>query len=470
MSIHNYNDEIALLLECNPGLSNEMIGVLLTADSLYKSVPEDQARFRELFAHMDPMITANNHEKLIFLKFVKDRSEKSIIRQRLNSYLNIKFNDITHLKTYEQNRALFREYSGNVSEVIDGVLKWADFPKELVSILREKEEVRKCHDFYRMLQLYRDSDDARLRFEILRKLGLIILIARIRRSVLVQEMDDKMISVWKALRKRLGHERKSRKRLHFWLDPVNKVRFSEGKKTALEQWKKDMRSRQCIALKGYPMQVFDYVPFMTPKGIEIVHMEIRNKLKKDDKTDYTSFVEKMVRKNLEFPNQVRDVIGVKIVVNSEDDIQNMIDFLESFLGGSSTRKKEKNSYHKFGRRTLSRYSSKDYFVWKAIYDITLPHPALDHVQKMVELTKGNSHAQKELKERYMFLVDNPTDFIMEVQLQDVNSYLQSIVHGSPTAHTLLKKNQVRSNSFYKFFPKEIYEKDILALKNHTICE
>jgi len=59
---------------------------------------------------------------------------------------------------------------------------------------------------------------------------------------------------------------------------------------------------------------------------------------------------------------------------------------------------------------------------------------------------------------------NPQDFIIEVQLQDLKSYLLSVAKGSPTEHALLKMRQIRSNSFYKFFPQEIYEPDILDLK------
>jgi hypothetical protein len=172
----------------------------------------------------------------------------------------------------------------------------------------------------------------------------------------------------------------------------------------------------------------------------------------------------MFRKNLEFPNQIHDTIGVKIVVNTEDDIPLIISDLESFLGGSSTRKMEKNSYHRFGRRGLSEYSSKEYFVWKAIYDITLPHPWITQVEKILEITRDNKQAQQELKEQLHYIVNNPRDFVIEVQLQDIKSYLLSIAKGSPTEHARLKMSQIRSNSFYKFFPKEIFQKELNNFK------
>jgi len=155
---------------------------------------------------------------------------------------------------------------------------------------------------------------------------------------------------------------------------------------------------------------------------------------------------------------------VKIVVDREERIPSIIRDLESFLGGSSTRKMEKNSYHRFGKRMLSEYSSPEYFVWKAIYDITLPHPSSSQIRKMLKLTRGNRSAQKELRDRLKYFVDHPSDFVIEVQLQDIKSYLQSIARGSPSAHTWLKMNQIRSNSFYKFFPQEIYEQAVQCLK------
>lgn len=55
-----------------------------------------------------------------------------------------------------------------------------------------------------------------------------------------------------------------------------------------------------------------------------------------------------------------------------------------------------------------------------------------------------------------------------VQLQDIKSYLLSIAKGSPTEHAWLKMNQIRSNSFYKFFPKEIFQKELYNVKMNLL--
>jgi hypothetical protein len=468
MSDEDYHHHIKLLLKKNSSLKPEDIGVILTLESLYRYPPEDLPKFRELYAHLDPKVIENPDEGTTFLRIARNRKPPSVLRQRLNSYINIKFNDISHPKTYAENSILFKEYSSQASAIISDILNIAGFAQPILAALSELKVVRDCHDFYEMLTLYRESNDKRVRFELLRKLGLIVLMARTRRSMLVDESDERMAQVWKALSKRLVHTEDNKLTYYFWLNNEKKVRFYKDAKTAQKCCSADMEERSCLALDTYGMRTFECCPFLTFNGNRVLHMEVRNKFKVNHQTSYTSFIEKMLRKNLEFPNQVHDVIAVKVIVESEREIAPIIHDLESFLGGSSTRKEKKNTYHKFGRRILTKYSSKDYFVWKAIYDITLPHPNLEAMERLLDITKGNEAAQKELRLRLKYLINNPLDFVIEVQLQDIESHLQSIARGSPTEHALLKKNQIRSNSFYKLFPEEIYKDELIKLKEQML--
>ncbi|MFW6383513.1 MAG: hypothetical protein ACOCZQ_02620, partial [Nanoarchaeota archaeon] len=186
------------------------------------------------------------------------------------------------------------------------------------------------------------------------------------------------------------------------------------------------------------------------------------------KLEYISVVEKMLRKNLSFPSQVRDIIGIRLIVENEDIIPGFILDLENFLGGSSTRNREKSGLNMFGKKKLSKYSSEDFYVWKAVYDVTLPNPTTRLLEKMLSVTKGNKEAQDMLKEHIEYLKDHPKDFIVEVQLQDIRSYLQSICRGSSSYHPYLKKRQIRDNSFYKLFPKEIYMNELKKLKKKIL--
>ena len=468
MKIEDYNAKIALFYEANPDLSHEELAVVLTADLMFKDLPDDLPEFRKKYAHLDPSVLARSHEGLTFLKIVQDKRPARVLKDRLNAYLNVKFHDITHIKGYEANARLFEERSMIASQVIEEVLVRAAFPEEITEVLREKVAVRSCYDFYEMLRLYKAAREDRLRYEILRKIGLIVLSARIDRTVEMEDLEQRKKEVWKTFDRGLRRTKKRKKEYYLWLNAKHKVDFSTEEEPARRNYAKELEIRKRQACAIYPLQRFICHPFNTFSGNEILHMEIRNKFGDQGRLSYASYVEKMLRKNLEFPNQVHDTMGVKIVVEKEDQIPAIIRDLESFLGGSSTRKMEKNSYHRFGRRRLSEYSSPEYFVWKAVYDITLPHPSISQIKKMLKLTRGNRIAQKELKNRLEYFVNHPSDFVIEVQLQDIKSYLLSIAKGSSTSHTWLKMNQIRSNSFYKFFPREIYERDITRLKQRLL--
>jgi hypothetical protein len=84
------------------------------------------------------------------------------------------------------------------------------------------------------------------------------------------------------------------------------------------------------------------------------------------------------------------------------------------------------------------------------------------------LTQENQAAQRELNDRLVYFLDNPKDFVVEVQLQDLSSYLSGIATGSSASHAQLKMNQIRLNSFFKFFPQEIYASELRSLRDQIL--
>jgi len=297
---------------------------------------------------------------------------------------------------------------------------------------------------------------------------LIILISRINRSNNVDEIDQVVEKVASAFQKGLGFNKKSSSSYYLWLDRTNRVIFNSNKTRATLLHNLATKKRQQLALDTGPLQEYQCSSFRTHGGNKVTHFKFRNKFKKSNRTTYTSFVEKMFRKNLEFPSQVHDAVGIKLVVESEKDIPKIVTELEGFLGGSSTRKREKNTYHRFDRRKMSSFSSEAYTVWKAIYDIALTNPSVEQIKKILPAVNDHEGAKRALEKRLRYFLRKPQDFVIEVQLQDLNSYLLSVAKGSVTDHTLLKARQIRSSSLYKFFPQEIYEPEVLQLKQDIL--
>jgi len=464
MKILNFNNKINSYLDANPYLQNNDLEILLTMDLLYAEKPDDLNIFREIYTHFDPRVIYNSQEGITLLKISKENKPKEELKIKLNRYLNIKFNDIENLRSYDENMVFFKKYSIHASNAIEEILKNTLLPDKIINTLKENKKVKECYDIYQILELFKNTSSDRIKFELLRKLGLIVLIARINRSIHIEYLDSEMKKVINSFNKGLGFNNAHRGLCYLWLDHKNNVQYTKDKNKAKFFYNKEIVARKKLALEIYPIQTLDYDTFETHSGNQVINFECRNKFKKDNQIYYASFIEKMIRKNLEFPDQVHDTIGIKIIVKHEDNIKNIIYDLENFLGGSSTRKREKNTYHRFNKRILNKYSAEDYYVWKAIYDITLSHPSVEQVKKMIRLADGNKNTQLALENRLRYFLNNPQDFVIEVQLQDLKSYLRSITKGSPTDHRLLKMSQIRNNSFYKLFPQEIYEKEVIDLK------
>ncbi|MFH2105081.1 MAG: hypothetical protein ABII72_02490 [Parcubacteria group bacterium] len=469
MKTVNYNEKIESFLKSNPAIPTDKLGLLLVVDSLYEDVPKkDIDEFRSIYAHFDPNRIDGSANGVNFLKIAKSLKSTAVLKEKLNAYLNVKFNDIEHAKSYSQNMIVFARYAAFASQVVADILQVGSFPPGIKEVLQEREEVQKCRDIYQMLVHYKNTKEKRIKYEILRKLGLIVLISRINRSNNVDEIDQVMEKVVSAFQKGLGFNKKSSCNYYIWLDRTNRVIFNSNKTRATLLHNLATKRRQQLALDTSSLQECQCSSFRTHSNNRVVHFEFRNKFKKSNRVTYTSFIEKMFRKNLEFPSQVHDAVGIKLVVDSEKDIPKIITDLEGFLGGSSTRKREKNTYHRFDRRKMSSFSSEAFTVWKAIYDIALVNSSVEQIRKILPVVDNYEEARRVLERRLRYFLYKPQDFVIEVQLQDLNSYLLSTAKGSITDHALLKARQIRSNSFYKFFPEEIYESEVLQLKQDIL--
>lgn len=466
MKIQNFDSKLKLYRRLNPNICDKEIGLLLWIDNIYRNLPKDLEFFRKTYIHLDPEAIDNVIEIPNFLRIVKGDYSKVKTIEELNSYINIKFNNITNKKSYKENMKRFKLYAKHINQFIEEILNLGKVPDDIFKLLKESDIVKKTNDFYELSQLYKNTDCRRIKFEILRKVGLIILLSRILKTHLIINSNFVSDQVSKIFEKGFCFKDDKDLDIFYWTDEKNKVKFTTDKDEALKIHPYSQKNRRAHSLKTYPIQKLTRVIKRTNNNNNIF-MEMRNKLIKDGKEDYTSFIEKIIRKNLEFPTQIYDVVGIRIIVEHEKDIFKVIEEIETFLGGTSTRKKEKNTLHMFGKRKLNEFSSEDYYVWKAIYDVTLSHPALKHLNDLRSKIKNKKYENEFIKTLNYF-DKRPIDFIIEVQIQDLKSYLLGVAKGSLAHHNHLKRNQVLSNTFFKIFPKEIYEKELIDFKNKLL--
>ncbi len=449
-------------------LSLDKISLLLQIDSIYPKVPSDSLareikRFRELNTYLDPYI-ALKKDKITFLRIVDSKLDDSKLKEKFNRYLNVKYNHIANPATFNQNMDKFIRQSKIVTKFLDDVLHIGNLPEEAKEVLSEKEVLKANPNIFELMKLYRGSKDKRLRFEILRKVGLVDIVSRIEKSFPLEQTDFVAKEVEKLFSIGLGLKRSEQKKVFVWLDEDNRVKYTHDHDKAQREHSICSRRRDRKALDVLPLQSISYTTCTTQFGKDIELMQIRNKLRKSKEPYYTSFMEKMVRKNLEFPNQIHDTIGVRIVVKDQESIPGCISMLEKFVGGSSSRKKEKDTIHKFGKEKLNPYSSKEYYVWKAIYDIALPNFAIKHLMDIRKSVK-DKEIQRMITKKIDEMQKSPVNTVIEVQVHDLESYLLSIAKGNSAEHAKLKMNEIRRNSLFKLFPAEIYKKELRRLRD-----
>ena len=416
---------------------------------------KDIKRFRKVNTYLDPNIKLR-HDKITFLRIVEEKDDNSV-KEKFNRYLNVKYNHITNPLSFNENMDRFVRQSKIVSEFIEDIITIGKFTENEKKVLSENRELKSNPNILNLLKLYRNTENERLQFEILRKIGLVDLVYRIEKNFPLEYTEYVTNEVEKLFSIGLSLKKTERKTCYIWLDENDKAKYNFSEASAMKEYSNNCVLREKKGLAKCALEQKTYTSYNTNSG-ELAILQLRDKLRKDGRAYYTSFLEKMVRKNVEFPTQIHDTIGVRLVVENPDDIQRYILALEKFIGGSSSRKKEKDTIHKFGRKRLSPYSSKDYYVWKAVYDIALPHFTIKYFKELKKIAQ-NKRTIEIINRRIEHMVKNPINAVVEVQLQDFDSYILSVVKDSPADHSRLKMNQVRKNSFYKIFPKEIYKKE-----------
>lgn len=481
------------------------INIILYSHLLYQNEPEDVALFWKNYSYFDPNIIENREHKFHFIELTKLRIDSKHFKKKLNTYLNVKFNPVNFYQLLEKNLSKFSQLSGESSIILQNILKRACLPTFVESVLAETGQVAETNDIIELVQIYKDSSDLRTKYEVLRKTSMSFLLGRVKNCLSFQKSPKyyKYLDRLFKSQLQLDNSRNIQESfpIYYWLNQDDQIVFYDTEKDAQAAYENDNRERDKKGKNIHPIQSEVITPITSLSGTSILRYISRIKNFNGIKEDYASIIEKTVRKNLLYPNEITDIYGITFVVNGEKEILNLKAELEDSLGGTNTRKDEK----KIRKAPISEYISQnsgEYFkIWKAIYDITLPHERLEIIMGQINnikedtsvlqqvLTKINHqedtqksmdfvqmHIQKKEREldhlkRIKSIYDSKSfDLQVEIQIQDLQSYLLSKCFGSSTEHAALKREQVLRSTLYKLFPKQIYEPFLMKLREKFLSK
>ena len=142
-----------------------------------------------------------------------------------------------------------------------------------------------------------------------------------------------------------------------------------------------------------------------------------------------SILSKMIRKGVNNPDEIGDIIGAMFIVNDNDALTDLLVLLDSCIGTPFGWRNVTDTLNPTpGGSSLNSYSSKDFKVFKGDVDV---------------LYEDEGGAP-------------PYRFPVEVQIFTVESYLRTVCGEHEASHLALKLRQFLFGLVPKIFPVEIY--------------
>ena len=150
-----------------------------------------------------------------------------------------------------------------------------------------------------------------------------------------------------------------------------------------------------------------------------------------------SVLSKMIRKGINNPDEIGDIIGAMFIVHDNDALNDLLILLDSCIGSPFGWRNVTDTLaeHPSGR-ALNIYSSKEFKVFKGDVDI------------LIEEAGGGT----------------PYRFPVEIQIFTLESYLRTVCEAHDASHLALKLRQFLFGLVPRIFPRAIYGADWLQLE------
>ena len=328
------------------------------------------------------------------------------------------------------------------------------YVSELVSLLPSADQSRctpiaavdDCIDLRELgdLLFTRDPGDPeharRVRFEAQRKLYLTKLLIQIEHTRSVQDGPRHRRYLLELLDKELWSFVTDRRDevAAYTLDPEQDVRRAGDED--LEVWNFQVQ-RVKRAIPGGEIEVdvhhfdtrfkresagYDYRPgnteYRVAERMRYQHMK---------RSRSASVLSKMLRKGINNPNAITDMLGAKFIVANERDVQRLADLLHHVLGGIFLFRNQVDLFRRpQDHGMLNRFSAPDFKTFKEDVDI-LYRPG-----------------ENESGRPYLFSV--------ELQIFTVESFLQTVHSRAYTSHREYKRRQFLQGVMPYVFPARLY--------------
>ena len=309
--------------------------------------------------------------------------------------------------------------------------------------------VNACNDFRTLLSLLFSREDARLRFEAQRKLYLAKLLLDIDRCRHVQDGPAHRKYFERLMREGLWEHSRDTNRVEigFEMDEDGEtIRYNLDPRPGQQRWEfKSIFVCREIGGRKIPLDVLYYncrfKRSVTPISYEIVdgshHVVERRRWDAMRRQSSGSILSKMIRKGINSPEGISDMLGAMFIVHDEDAMNDLLTMLDAVIGNPIGWRNVTDTLDPTpSGATLNRHSGQGYRVFKGDLDLLYPDP-------------------DPARASYRFQV--------EVQVYTLEGFLRTVHGDHDASHLAMKLRQFLHGLVPIIFPQAIYGDDWLNL-------
>lgn len=338
-----------------------------------------------------------------------------------------------------QLQAKAQDYLKEADVYLDETI--GSLPKGSQEHVKPEIEVLNCSDVRDLLQISFDSNNPRRAFEARRKLFLAQTLLHIDQSRLIQDGPRHRSHFEEILNRGLWQYTTQ---IHDLTVGYRVGPDGDSIQYTSRPMENDMRwdFRSTFVEKKHDGRIIGLDIFyyncrfkmsVAPLGFEVVdgshRVSEKQRFDRMRRQSAGSVLSKMIRKGINNPDEIGDLIGAMFIVNDTDDLNELLILLDSCLGNIFGWRNVTDTLADTWRGSpLNTFSSKGFKVFKGDADI------------LFEEFDGS----------------RPYRFPVEIQIFTLESYLRTVCGDHEASHLALKKRQFMYGVVPRIFPWEIY--------------
>lgn len=361
---------------------------------------------------------------------------------RYQQMLNRLLHPLSKEHPLEVNERILASYLRDASAYVSDLLRL--LPPDHREHCQPDAEVDGCDDMRHLAELLFSVRDRRRVFEAQRKLYLAKLLIQIDRTRVIQDGPRHRRYLLELLDQEVWRYVVERHDSDLCYDVSDEgLRLVEGdeeRRPGVECWHFHVQ-RVVRDLPGgtYDVEIFHFDTRFKKESAGYDYDEGHLDYEVDERQRYpgmerhrsASILSKMLRKGLNNPTDITDILGAKFIVQRQEGVYRLADLLHQVLGGPFSFRNQVDTFRRpQDRSQLNRFSAEGFRVLKEDLDILYP---------------GNNG---EGAQPYLFAV--------ELQIFTVDSFLATVHSRDYSSHREYKRRQFLLGVMPCIFPESVY--------------